>query len=400
MSNAFTNFLSGVAGGFLGTTGDLKDYQHANRLYVSNTYARSPKHGFLYFVSFNINRDAVLDTRWAEQGGMDTIGLLVKRIDLPKFSIAAEPINQYNRKTMVQSKLSYQPVSIDFHDDNSDITNDLWINYYKYYFTDGKYNKHTFDKGYVAAPTLRQRRNNELGTLHVEYGVPAAFKDTKYGSTDYAYGLSNLQTIPFFKSIDIYVLHQQKFTQVTLVNPLVTEWAHDNLDQSDGTKILHSKMSVAYESVLYNRGKIKKGEDSDRFTAVYYDKSPSPLSVGGNGTNTLFGAGGVLAGASSVFGELGNENPNYLAAIVQGANVVSNAKKLDLKTEGYSITSGVLGSIQATGNQPGGIRGAAEQGLGQSGVGQLGKFGINLFTDKNSTTNGTTRGTPKNTTEK
>ena len=160
-------------------------------------------------------------------------------------------------------------------------------------------------------------------------------------------------------------------------------------------------MSVAYESVIYKRGKIEKGEDSGRFTAIYYDNSPSPLSVGGNGTNTLFGSGGVLAGASSVFGELGGENPNYLAAIVQGANVVSNAKKLDLKTEGYSISSGVLGSIQTTGNQPGGIRGAAEQGLSQSGVGQLGRFGINLFTDKNSTTNGnTTKATPSSPTGK
>jgi hypothetical protein len=223
--------------------------------------------------------------------------------------------------------------------------------------------------------------------------VPRAFGDTKYGITDYAYGLSNSQSIPFFKSIDIYVLHQQKVTQITLINPLVTDWAHDNLDQSDGGKILQNKMTVAYEDVLYKSGSITKGDESSKFTAVYYDTSPSPLSVGGNGTNTLFGAGGVLAGAASVFGNLDSNDPNYLAAVVQGVNVVKNAKNLNLKTEGYSIVSGVLGNIQATGNQPGGTRGAAEQGLSQSGIGQLGRVGINIFANKNSSTNGTTPAT-------
>ena len=55
MSNAFTNFLSGVVGGVFGSQPYLKDYQHADRLYHGNNYARAPKAGFLYFVNFNIN---------------------------------------------------------------------------------------------------------------------------------------------------------------------------------------------------------------------------------------------------------------------------------------------------------------------------------------------------------
>jgi hypothetical protein len=415
MSNAFTNFLSGVAGGFLGTTGDLKDYQHADRLYVRNTYARAPKHGFLYFVSLNVNPAAIGDAKWSQQGGVRDVGLLVKKIDLPKFNITTETINQYNRKTVVQSKLTYQPVSMEFHDDNSDITNNLWINYYRYYFSDSNYTGQSGQTTPTAPAnnrksaslltgiaksvvnTLRGGNNpRSLGAASGVSGVPTAFGDTKYGTTDYSYGLSNSQSIPFFKSIDIYVMHQQKFTQITLVNPLVTDWAHDNLDQNEGGKILQNKMTIAYEDVLYNSGKITKGSESSKFTAVYYDTSPSPLSVGGNGTNTLFGAGGVLAGASSVFGNLTGDNPNYLAAVIQGANVVKNAKNLNLKTEGYSMVSGVLGSIQATGNQPGGTLGAARQGLNQSGIGQLGNVMINSFAGQNSSVNNTIQSKPSN----
>ena len=411
MSNAFTNFLGGV----FGSAGDLKDYQHADRLYVRNTYARAPKHGFLYFVSLNINPAAIGGAAWAQRGGARDVGLLVKKIDLPKFNIATETLNQYNRKTVVQTKLNYQPVSLEFHDDNSDITNNLWINYYRYYFSDSNYagqsgqptptapanngnNESIISLAGIAKSVVNTLRgggtSGSLGAISGVAGVPTAFGDTKYGTTDYSYGLSNSQSIPFFKSIDIYVMHQQQFTQITLINPLVTDWAHDNLDQNDGGKILQNKMTIAYEDVLYNSGKITKGSDSSKFTAVYYDTSPSPLSVSGNGTNTLFGSGGVLAGASSVFGNLTGENPNYLAAAIQGANVVKNAKNLNLKTEGYSISSGVLGSIQATGNQPGGTRGAANQGLNQSGIGQLGNVIINSFADKNSSANNKTQATP------
>ena len=88
MSNAFTNFLGGVVGGLLGDgDADMKDYQHADRLYVRNNYQRAPKFGFLYFVQFNINPGVIRNTEWLERGGRD-VGLLVKNADLPKFTLS------------------------------------------------------------------------------------------------------------------------------------------------------------------------------------------------------------------------------------------------------------------------------------------------------------------------
>ena len=97
--SAFTNFLGGVTTGLFGNTAQLSDYQHASRMYVANTYARAPKVGFLYFVQFNLNKVALLDATWAgSQKHIDSVGLLVKSMDLPKFNIATETLNQYNRK--------------------------------------------------------------------------------------------------------------------------------------------------------------------------------------------------------------------------------------------------------------------------------------------------------------
>jgi hypothetical protein len=371
MSNAFTNFLSGVGSGIFGDSAQLRDYQHADRLYVRDTYARAPKVGFLYFVCFNINKAAVKDTSWNNSNrNIDNVGLLVKRIDLPRFTIATETVNQYNRKTVVQTKLTYSNISLDFHDDNSDITTNLWKNYYKYYYADGTYGANK--------------------------NKPTEFGDTKYGINDYRYGLRSSQTNPFFESIDIYVMHQQKFTKMTLVNPIVTAWDHDSLSQDEGNKILSNKMSLAYEDVIYERGTIKKSDEAGKFSAIFYDQTPSPLSIGGLGTNTLFGAGGVLAGAGGVLGSL--SEGNILGAAIQANTLSKNVRELrktGLKNEGYSILSGVLGNISATGNQPGGITNAIATGISQNGVGAGSRTGVNLFSDKNKSVNNTTQANPR-----
>lgn len=379
MSNPFTNFLGGVGAGIFGNSAQMKDYQHASRLYVKDTYARAPKLGFLYFVSFNLKPGVIKDKEWLEKHSKN-VGLLVKKIDLPKFTITTETLNQYNRKTVVQTKLNYGNVNIDFHDDNSDITTNLWKNYYKYYFADSNYGDSTGGK-------LSKGQ------------IPVAFTDTKYGSKDNNYGLNNNQSTQFFDTIDIYVMHQHKFTQVTLVNPIVTDWTHDGVSQDEGNKTLGSKMTVAYENVLYNQGIIKKGSAPENFAAIYYDNTPSPLSIGGNGTNTLFGDGGVIAGSQGVFGALTNaKSPlDFLGAAIQANTLAKNVKQLSkagLQTEGYSILTGVLGNVATTGNQPGGIGGAIQTGLSQSGLGVVGQLGINLLSGKNSSVNGNTSAAP------
>lgn len=334
MANAFTNFLKDVGKAiFEGDGSNMRDYQHADRLYVTNNYARMPKVGFLYYVVFNINNDAITDPEWKERNRRE-VGLLVKRIDLPKFKIQTETLNQYNRKTVIQTKLNYTPISIDFHDDNSDITTNLWKNYYNYYFVDGIYGAANKDKNIVQ-----------------EYG------DTKFQDKSYAYGLNNYQKEPFLQSIDIYVLHKgrgnQDFTQVSLINPLISDWSHDTLNQDESGKILSNKMTVAYEFVVYKTGKIVKNSSPAGFAPIYYDRTPSPLGVGGSGN--LFGPGGIISGVSDIFGSNGSlanaKTPlDFLGAAIQTKQLAKNIKKLkseSIRKEGYLIAGSVVAGALA-----------------------------------------------------
>jgi hypothetical protein len=83
---------------------------------------------------------------------------------------------------------------------------------------------------------------------------------------------------------------------------------------------------------------------------------------------------------------------DYLSAAIQAKTVAQNARALSkagLKQEGYSIVTGVLKNVQATGNQPGGVQSAIQQG-----VGALGSVGVNLFSNNNSSVNSTLKATP------
>jgi len=225
----------------------LLDYAHASRLYVQDFQERAPKHGFLYYVKFITNKEA-------EVSDVDkNVGIFVKKIDLPKFQIKTETLNQYNRKTQVHTGLSYNPINIDFHDDTIGITNSLWVNYYKNLIADGNYDTETTNS-------------------------PRQFSNTKYGKDDYEYGIYNRGVAKsFFERIDIYILHHTKdHTLISLINPKITDWRHDSLNQAEGTKVLQNSMTVVYENVLYYKGGSNKRIDG--FVNEFYDTTPSPLT--------------------------------------------------------------------------------------------------------------------------
>ena len=53
------------------------------------------------------------------------LNMLVKAVDLPKFSVQTVTKNMYNRKKNLQTTLEYDPVNITFHDDNLGLTTTL-----------------------------------------------------------------------------------------------------------------------------------------------------------------------------------------------------------------------------------------------------------------------------------
>ncbi len=349
--------------------GTMRDFQHASRLYLDNAYALAPKTSWIYYVVFSIEPSAISEVMWKNQRRDYEAGMLVKSCDLPKFQISVDTLNQYNRKTNVQSKITYQPISFQFHDDQSNVTNSLWVNYFRYYYRDTWHGQ-------------------KVGVTDEITNKPAAFKNNKYEpveaypggpdgrpGTPGAYGLNNNQSKPFFNAITIYQLNQKRFTSYIIVNPLITAWEHDQLDQTQGSKFATNKMTIAYETVFYGEGKVRRDQPSG-FATFHYDVTPSPLSIAGGGTNTLFGPGGIISGVEDIFGSsdrllnkgMGDTVLGTIGLGIKGANLLKNARNItreSLKAEGKSIINSALqGAISGAG---GGFTGMINGGLGSLG---------------------------------
>jgi hypothetical protein len=288
MANKFQRFLGDMAVGFLNPKGNMADYQHAARLYTDDTFRLAPKHKFLYYVVFNINPDALDNVGFKDRHKLE-LNYLVKSVDLPKYTLKTETLNQYNRKTSIYTAIQYEPVSLTLHDDNNGITNMLWALYYGYYIADRS-----------------NAANPDADTFPTAYMRNAYYPKSKM---PYRYGLDNGSDEPFFDSIQLFTLSRQRFFSYMLCNPKITKWDHDSVDQSDGRGILENKMTLAYDAVIYNSGVVQP-DDPSGFAVLHYDNTPSPIvsaEILQNGMAGIFGdvfsinalnssAGGLLGG--------------------------------------------------------------------------------------------------------
>jgi hypothetical protein len=142
-------------------------------------------------------------------------------------------------------------------------------------------------------------------------------------------------------------------------------------------------MTFDYETVMYDTSasnKIAKDNPSG-FAKTKYDATPSPLSIGGVGTNSILGENGIMAGAGSVFGSLGSASSplDFLNAGLNAATLAKNIKnvsKASITAEGYSILNGTLGNMAA---DPNGTKAAGVGASFMSGIQQaVSPVGINL----------------------
>ena len=322
---SINNFLKGFQDGLPG----MKDYQHASRLYIDDNFKLMPKQKFLFHVVFNT--DETLFFNGFNQNERFELNMLVKACDLPKYNMSYEEKVQYNKKMYNATRIAYEPVNITFHDDHADTVNAFWKKYYEYHIADS------------------------IGIGHTDLSISRT-KDDYYDDIDKKYtnkfGMDTpkKRKKPYLRGIEIFVLHKQRFTSMTLVNPVIGSFSHDNLDQADGAGVMNNTMQILYETVIYKSGVINKALSSPNpnsvtgFAQIRYDKSPSPLTVLGGGTNSLFGPGGVVDGIGSVIRNV--TDGNILGAILTASNTYNNAKKLkksDVKEELKGIAKdGVL----------------------------------------------------------
>lgn len=395
MANFLSGFLNNFSSGSTGSKGNLGDYTHAANLYNSNSFALAPKTKFLYHVVFNFHPNALDNVSSFKQQYVTTVGLLVKEVELPKFKISVDTVQQYNRKKQIHTRLDYDPVMIKFHDDNSSATTQLWSSYYGYYFADsahgGSYGSST--SGAPGTASLAKFLGNAIPGVGKLLGVAKGiqgqtpttipeFQRTSYKdiSGNFNYGLDNGSSTPFFTSIQIFQLSRHQYQSFTLVNPVINTWQHDALDNSSSEPAANT-MTVSYEAVIYGQGSVSEDNPAG-FATQYYDKTPSPINLSA-GQVGLLGPNGVISGASSLLdsiltGKAFSSPRALLGTVINGATLIQNTKSLSkegLRQEGFGLIRGAVAS--ATGYDIGGITNMAFPKSGGNGQNRTSPAAIN-----------------------
>ena len=326
--------------GFFGGQG-LKDYAHASKTFRTNGYELAPRKKFLFHVYFNLNTAEIPTLRNIFSASEQAeLGLLVKTIQLPNYTLDTEVLNQYNRKRIIQKKINYLPVSMTFHDDAGDLSRNLWYNYYSYYYKDAnqQYLSPSNQNG-----SIGQVANQPGFTYNSRdiYANNRPVNDWGYIGEGYSQGYAGGPSVgsggdqtsgkpPFFSDITIYGMDQHKWVSYVLINPLVKEWKHDQYNYSEGGGVMENSMTVEYETVKYYSGAIGGSRPDTNIKGfadpAHYDNIRSSLARPGS-TRSVLGQGGLLDAGIGIVRDLQSGNLTGIIGAVQKAGTAYNTFK-------------------------------------------------------------------------
>jgi hypothetical protein len=267
-----TKFLGSVANGIFGSQGDMRDYQHAARLFTDNFMRLSPKVEFLYHVFLDINPAAIRTPNpfygFSSPEARIETGMLVKNFNLPGINVQTETKNQYGKKTNIQTAVQYNPVNLTFHDDNNGLIGGLWEQYFKSQYADSQF------VDFLQIEPTYNSQTTKTETVDVGVGgqgagrITAGTKTTTTSTkqTGLKFGFDNYKSVRFFNSIKLYQLSKKRFFEFELINPIIQSWTPPTMNSSSSNPA-ENQMTVIYEGVRYNTGRIST-ESVKGFTAL------------------------------------------------------------------------------------------------------------------------------------
>ena len=295
------NYIKGARIGSKGTSGYEKfenmvhGASEAPRVHglTGDAYHGTPRFKNHYFVAFHYSRDLYTP---ADPKGILDITHRVKSIDAPRFDIETETMNQYNKPRIVPMKINYQPITITFWDDRSNLTTDFWNTVYQFYFLNG------------ARADASQYPVFDSDITHIDDGTAETL-----GYDNYGYYIGNkLKKKNLFAYMSLYLVANNQCNRIDLINPYMQSMQHDQFSQEMSNELAQNTVTWAYENVVYyNRTNVSQeqplmgilGEKGEIF---HWSDGPTTVdripSTGSEYTQTATG------GYTAAFGRIPRKN--------------------------------------------------------------------------------------------
>jgi len=198
-------------------------------------YDSIPRFKNQYFVAFkysNLARGVGIDPN-----ALKGITHRVKSVDAPKFDIDTETLNQYNKPRLIPTRINYNPVTITFWDDKSNMVTNFWTQIYNFYFTNGRRQDES----------MYGIRDNTIVTDSV-VGNSAS----RPGYNDYGYYIGNkIESMNLFQYMSLYLVANRVCNRIDLINPYLQSMQHDQFSQEMSNELAQNTITWGYENVVY-----------------------------------------------------------------------------------------------------------------------------------------------------
>jgi hypothetical protein len=306
-------FTSLTGGGFYYS----KSPRHATYNFnqdAQSLYRNQPRVPFEYYVNINLNQVGTAKeyvSKFFNSADLSQIAPLVKSVEMPSMKIATDALNQYNRKRLSQSVVTYEPIKMVFHDVADGKTLKFWEMYYRYYFADGFEPDRNGPKAPLAANSssaveqlisgLKPKLNSNLANLPAS--VKSVFTGKKPPPTatntsgeksilqnivsnqldnhNFGYNLPQVQNERnLIESIEIFQVHGGRYNSVTIVNPRISAFTHDVLNYAVGDKTLELTFTLDYEYAFYTMQNMKLGASGVSGSESNNKSSTAPFEHG------------------------------------------------------------------------------------------------------------------------
>lgn len=245
---------------------------HGHNVGYGQKYDKAPRFKNQFFVHFQFAPQVSFNT------GNDFVKGVSYRVisfDAPKFDIETETLNQYNKRRIIPTKINFNPVNISFHDDKTATVQSFWTFIYQYYFKDGAYGKGDGGQKTPVSYTVdtSTKINEEVDRGLVKTALPYDY---------FGYNLHNKETQPnLFKFISLYLVANQKYTRIDLVNPYLSNFAHDTFSQEEHST--HAQLTTTWtpETVVYveDNKAIETGDEKLKSFLGFEDAGTSNKSI-------------------------------------------------------------------------------------------------------------------------
>ena len=235
--------------------------------------ASAPKPSFLYMVKFvsplNASTTRTGFDPSKQLSASTGFNFQAKSVDRPSVQMVTETVNQYNRKRIIYTGRTHNPINISFHDDIAGKLQRFWKSYFAHYFQDG-----TIADSSTLHWDIMANKINEANT-----------------------GGFGLRTIPgtnekyYFDTIVIYQFYGGYYTTITLFNPVISNFSYaSQLSYEASSPVAEINVTFEYENVAYNMDPQRISASQATEFGFQLDYNNPPLGISSKSVATYLGS--------------------------------------------------------------------------------------------------------------